>query len=377
MVTALSRQHGDDARLWAFAICISLLLNAIILGWIGIAAIRSEMAAKLNPPVAAAPPQTIKIFPEMFKIDVPPPPSAPKSVRTSPDQESASPPAARRFIGERNTLATSDRPPDPSAPALPSQSGITPEHYDLPETTESNYQDGKLAGSAAAPAVSPRMPAPLLPPSPRSEAKAAQGATTPDPGLAERPQPAAREKLFQGPNPVDIPVPEADPTEALKTTSETRPKSGATAPPAPSNPAKLPKPTPPPTPISDPAFRGNQSKTALQGSISRTGRSALDVADTPMGRYQSLISRAVELEWQRNCVRHRDFITPGFLTVSFFIDDRGKVKHVRFVGEIQTGEVQKGFTLNSIRDAEIPAMPPAVRKEMGGDSLELIFNFYF
>jgi uncharacterized 2Fe-2S/4Fe-4S cluster protein (DUF4445 family) len=50
---------------------------------------------------------------------------------------------------------------------------------------------------------------------------------------------------------------------------------------------------------------------------------------------------------------------------------------VQFVGNNETGEVQKGFTLNAIRNAPIPAMPPAVKKEMGGDALELIFNFYF
>ncbi len=96
-----------------------------------------------------------------------------------------------------------------------------------------------------------------------------------------------------------------------------------------------------------------------------------------MGRYQSQISRAVELEWQRNCVKHRDFITPGYLTVRFFVQPSGKVRSVQFVGDLQTGEVQKGFTLNSIREAPIPEMPSAVKKEMNGDALELIFNFYF
>jgi hypothetical protein len=127
----------------------------------------------------------------------------------------------------------------------------------------------------------------------------------------------------------------------------------------------------------EPGFRGNQRKTAIVGSISRTGRSALDVADSPLGRYQAVISRAVEQEWQRNCVRHRDFITPGYLTVRFFVETNGRVRSVQFVGDMTTGEVQKGFTLNSIRDADIPAMPAAVRKDFVKEPLELIFNFYF
>ena len=130
-------------------------------------------------------------------------------------------------------------------------------------------------------------------------------------------------------------------------------------------------------PATDPAFKGYQRKAAIVGSISRTGRSALDVADSPLGRYQAVISRAVEQEWQRNCVRHRDFITPGFLTVRFFVETNGKVRTVQFVGTMETGEVQKGFTLSAIRDAKIPAMPAAVKKDFDKEPLELIFNFYF
>ena len=47
------------------------------------------------------------------------------------------------------------------------------------------------------------------------------------------------------------------------------------------------------------------------------------------------------------------------------------------VGEMETSEVQKGFTLRSIRDAAIPPMPPAVKKDFEKQPLELIFNFYF
>ena len=89
------------------------------------------------------------------------------------------------------------------------------------------------------------------------------------------------------------------------------------------------------------------------------------------------LSRVVEQEWQRNCVRHRDFITPGFLTVRFFVEPTGKVRTVQFVGTMETGEVQKGFTLSAIRDAAIPAMPAAVKKDFDKEPLELIFNFYF
>jgi hypothetical protein len=44
---------------------------------------------------------------------------------------------------------------------------------------------------------------------------------------------------------------------------------------------------------------------------------------------------------------------------------------------METGQVQKGFTLSSIRDAAIPAMPAELRKELDGEPMELLFNFYF
>jgi hypothetical protein len=193
---------------------------------------------------------------------------------------------------------------------------------------------------------------------------------------AETPTPAVppSEELLQGTNPVEVPVPKPAPEKGPPPTPPSRAEEKTAKiatdqkPPVP----RLPAPKP-----GEPGFSGYQRKTAIRGSISRSGRSALDVADTPLGRYQAVISRAVEQEWQRNCVRHRDMITPGFLTVRFFIEPSGRVKSVQFVGDMQTGEVQKGFTLNSIRDAEIPAMPKEIRADYADESLELIFNFYF
>ncbi|MGJ8633840.1 MAG: hypothetical protein ACSHX7_07965 [Luteolibacter sp.] len=374
-MTATVPRKNNDAHLWAYAVVISVVLNLAFLAWISIEAIKSEIARKLSPPAQPVPEQTVVIYPELLQPEPVPEEVAPQAVRTSPDQESAEPPASRRYIGERNTQATSDRPPTGDDPTMPSQSGIDRPNV---ETTESDYQDGKLE-IPPSPATAPSQPSPPAPPStfqPPSEQ--AKGIETPLPGEAEKPEPAIREKLLETPNFVETPVPKSE--ESLKPTEEKNAREGTDQGLAEKKQEKtktLPKPKPKPAPVSDPAFSGNQNKTAIQGNISRTGKSALDVADTSMGRYQAKISRAVEQEWRRNCVRHRDFITPGFLTVRFFVQSSGKVKSVQFIGDNQTGEVQKGFTLNSIRDAEIPAMPSDVKKEMGGDSLELIFNFYF
>lgn len=383
MERTIQRTSTDDARLWAVALCGSVVLNLLLLAWISIEAIQAELERKNKPPTVFQPEQTVQIFPEMLeRIEEAPaaveqPEAPPQLARTTPDQENADPPASRRFIGERNTEATSDRAPTSDDASMPSQAGREARPEEAPETTQSRYQDGRLDSAAATPSP-PVEAAPLAPETPEmTKAETAKGEEDPLPGDAEMAETAIREEILDGPNPIDTPVAKSEVRDDIKPREETKAREGAPDALAKEKVEELPKPKPKPTPPSDPAFSGNQSKTAIQGSISRTGRSALDVADSPMGRYQAQISRAVELEWQRNCVKHRDFITPGYLTVRFFVAEDGRVKSVQFLGDSETGQVQKGFTLNSIRNAPIPAMPSAVKKELGGDALELIFNFYF
>lgn len=375
--------HRGDARLWVIAFGLSLLVNAGILLAVGFASLESQVFRKTHAePQTAAAETTVMIFPDMVAAAENSQAAVaaagkPSFARTSEDQLAPAP-EKPAFMGERNTQAQSDRSADASAPPLPSQAGIEPKDREDFETTESHYQDGSLTSHQVS---KPLLPVPPSPPSPPSPAMA-------DPAVAESPSsgekteapgkddsqsnPPPRQRLLEGPNPVDVAVPrEAEQDAGIKPTPAKRPKDGRPAP------AATDSPKPAASAPSDPGFRGYQRKTAIIGSISRTGRSALDVADSPLGRYQAIISRAVELEWQRNCVRHRDFITPGFLTVRFFVETSGRVRSVQFVGDMETGEVQKGFTLNSIRDAAIPAMPAAVKKDFAKEPLELIFNFYF
>ncbi len=371
----LAARQGEG-HLWAVAFGLSLLLNGLVIGLVGFVSINSETLRKTHKSASRqiSHETAVTIFTEVADAPASPPtasastsatdtPPRSRFARTSPDQASK-PTNAPAFIGERNTQATSDRMPDPAAAPLPSQAGIEKENQDL-ETTQSDYKDGGLDTSPSVKTQESLPSSPdTLPP------------TLPDetPLIVQAPtSPPASETLLQGSSPVDVPV-----TRDSSSKNEIKP-----------TPPKLPDPTNhsptaqetqksiTATPPKNPAFSGYQRKAAIVGSISRTGRSALDVADSPLGRYQAAISRAVEQEWQRNCVRHRDFITPGFLTVRFFVETSGRVRTVRFVGDMETGEVQKGFTLNAIRDADIPAMPSSLKKEFKNEPLELIFNFLF
>ena len=380
-----------EGRLWAAALGLSLLCNAGLLLVGGMAFVDShpfdhpsqptpppsetlhfiapEIADSASAP-ASAPASAAAIAEAAVQAakEVLTPEHVPGFAHTSDDQRGKRPdhPA---FIGERDTVATSDATPDPSAPAMPAQTGVQPRHPGDFETTESNYQDGALRDSVAPASESPQPPDNPSTPAARSEANAA-------PVTPASPVPPAR--LAVGPNPVDIPVPVIDSPQAPAPGVQTEPRTDIPDGLPTADAIKETKVTPARQDLpKDPAFRGNQRKTAIQGSISRSGRSALDVGDSPLGRYQASIGRAVELEWQRNLVRNRDLITPGYLTVRFFVDAKGKVRNVQCVGAMQTGQLQKSFTLASIRDAAIPAMSAELSKDFQDEPLELTLNFYF
>ena len=383
------QRPGSDVLLWLSAFGLALVVNGLILAfWVLVGPSWSRRLPQVVEPkpeetrmvtVYAMPqePPAPEVVEDEPEPPAPQPPGRRPFVRTSEDQ-SAEPPVAARFQGERNTQATSDRAPDPTAPELPQQAGREPLREGELETTESDYQDGPLA-AANDPAEMP-----VADPTPVAEVPIEQNSPPPtplpSPAAAASSPPPPRPALAEGPLPVDVPVP-PEPELVRETAEEDSPRAEVVESPperAVVRPETAVESTPPARPqVDDPAFSGFQRKTVIRGSISRTGRSALDVADTPLGRYQAQISRAVEQEWQRNCVRHRDFITPGFLTVRFFVLPNGKVRNVQFVGEMETGTIQKGFTLNSIRNAAIPPMPPALQREFRGEPLELIYNFYF
>lgn len=375
----------SQAKLWLTAFVASALLNAGIVVAIGFWAIANLV---ITPPGLKDPtfesfamivPQTAPVSPVLdadaeVEPAVPPPPPNPDFARTSPDQaeEKADSPD---FIGERNTRATSDAPPMADAPDLPSQKGREPLREDEIETTESDYQDGELASNRNETPDAPAMPESAV--SPPEPVAAADPAISPPADVGKPPLPQTpKERLVEGPVPVDRRVKESpeseDPPKPAppERMEEGKEKSGEHGVPAePSKPAA--------NPSESPGFRGNQKKTRLEGSISRVGRSALDVEDSLLGRYHASVSRAVEKEWQRNCVRNRDYITPGQLTMRVMLEASGKVRSVGFMEELGVGNIPKGFTLNSIRDAEIPAMPAELKKQLDGEPLELIYRFNF
>lgn len=387
--TQATRQKNSQQPLWLLSFFIAMLTTLALLLSIGFLLLRTQVAtnnpSSIRPPaeqvvVVMATPDPVTPTPA---IETPQPPRAkPSFARTSSDQNSAAPERAD-YIGERDTIATSDALPVAGAPEMPSQAGREPRRPGEIETTESQVQDGvleheRIAQNAAKPTPpQPSTPMPEDRPNEKPEARAPERADAikPTPSQAtEKPKAMASADTPSLPGDQIVERPSADEIEpkpriADEAARDMKEKAEMAK-------AELPKPTPP-TKSDEPGFRGNQTKTKLSGSITRKGRSALNVANTPMGRYHSALSRAVEAEWHKNCTKYRDFITPGILTVRFVIAPDSSVRTISVVEMIDAGEVQKGFTLSAIRQAKIPPIPSDLKAEIDDEPIELIYNFYF
>lgn len=290
--------------------------------------------------------------------------------RTSEEQE-GKPDAPTDILGERDTRAASESVPTPGAdPNKPSQDGATPLHPGHVETVNKKHQDGSVGmDKTGAETETPqeetaaRKDNPLIDEAPKVESpkpdseesarpkdkhmKVGKALPTTDDGTGKRQiedKPKAEDAPKEKPNP-------GSKREGKGKEAEQDPKKDG--------------------------FSGFSRKTKVTGSISRRGKSALNVRNSPLGRYQALISKAVELQWRRNCEQHRDHIVPGVMSIRFYVDKNGKVSGIKFQEVIEGSYITRGFTQRAIRQAKIPRMPKAVLKELDGEPLELIYNFYF
>lgn len=131
------------------------------------------------------------------------------------------------------------------------------------------------------------------------------------------------------------------------------------------------------TPEAQPGFKTEERKTRTTGRFSFGRKASLNVAATPMGRYQMVIYRAIAMCWYKQCDLNRDLIVPGTLHIRLLVDKKGKVTDLRMLRMNGASTVQKSFTFLAIQQAPIPAMPPEAAEELVGDKLELYFDFHF
>lgn len=324
------------------------------------------------PPVK--PPLLKPLPPEKSKVAKSQPKPKRQFARTTEDQEGV-PDQETNLLGERDTRGASELAPDANAAAnTASQDGVDSLFPGQMETVEKTHKDGSVGMDKSGEET--ETPLDKTPLTRNNDAADTQGQAEPEiktlkPDSESSSRPKSKH-LAQGKI-----IPQVDGGEGkaevedqpkAKKSPENRPEEGGRD----SGKGKIVEQTP-----KKDGFSGYSRKNKVTGSISRRGKSSLNVKDSPLGRYQSQVSKAVELQWRRNCEKHRDHIVPGVISLRFYVDDKGKVSGIKFQEVIESNFIEQGFTQRAIRQAKLPKMPKSVVKELDGEPLELMYNFYF
>lgn len=355
---------------------LHILLFLLLVLWVSLSDYQASTQIKL---IEEPKKEYVVITPEYFQRETPEVVETPKKeiqfTETNPEIQEAVVDNSTR-IGDKSVLGASETPLDEGDPLLPTQITRVDPEQKLLNTFNSDFVDASID----------------LPPAPKTEeSQSAETATLQETeNIAESeadgqkaeesaPKPISHRKETLAQTDTTVAVPERlvedKPHKAVEKpeTTETLDShdigKNETAKGLPNKTERNKKSTA--------GFQTEQKKTKIIGSLSRDGKSSLDVKKTALGQYYARISKIIELEWQKECLRYRDLIHPGVISMQFSISPSGKVSGLRPYDVVSTSEIQKGFTLQAIRRSKLPNMPKAAIKELDGDNLELIYNFYF
>ena len=328
---------------------------------------KEKTALKPPPPATPKPPAEVKpVDPEKKKGLAE---QKRKFARTSEDQAGA-PDEPTDLLGERNTLAASEKAPTPgAAPNVPSQDGVNPLFQGQVETVNRDYKDGSVGMDK----TGKETETPQEETASRKEGKDIEEVKKTE--LIEPEKDSTRPKnkhLAQGEKRPVMNEGEIKPKVEEKPKTKELAKERASEGDKENHQGDAVKQKP-----KKDGFSGHSRKNRVVGSISRRGKSAQNVKNSPVGRYQAQVSKAVELQWRRNCEQYRDHIVPGVISIRFYVDAKGKVSGIRIQEVVEANYIEQGFTQRAIRQVKLPKMPRSVVKELDGDPLELIYNFYF
>lgn len=339
-------------------------------------------------------PDQILPEPEIPPPAVPPPPKKEVYIRTSQNVAESSAPKKAEFISDRNTTAATIKAPSPDATdPMPTMDGLRLPTRDL---ADRDHKDGELKDDARpqtpAGAVAMIQPRPPTPPAEDSILKPKDFSQPTPPQTVPPPQSVA--KVVPDSTPLTKMMEEAD--KALAKIDKNRLTIEVKrAQPAPDSPPSPVKPemmapqmrevtqTPPEVqeqavPKAIPVMEAeevtrttpNQSPDAFvpftrvqetKGTLSNRGsQAAVDAEESPKGRYIRQVTGQVEKKWHVYRLLRRDGVTYGSLQITFFVNKKGKVEDLRIINDKESNPILTGFTLQAIRDAEIPPIPADV-----------------
>jgi len=291
-------------------------------------------------------------------------------MKTSEEQASEKAPTGAAFIGERDTAAGSELPASEKGPEVPNLDGEEQKNDEL-NLFDSRFSDGQDPGAEPTNKHQPENLAGDSSESPEGESVLAE----PKEELGEE-SGRPKDSLLSTADDVSVPVEEEHREERREETLPKESRNKAEAKVAESG-DEGPAENRPEEDARRSGFRTESRRTRMDGTIRRRGENSLNVENTPIGRYKAKVNRIIEREWQRQCITHRNHILPGILTLRFYLDARGRTSGMRFIDEIHASEIQKGFTVQSVKTPKFPAMPKEVARELDGEALEFRLNFNF
>lgn len=344
-------------------------------------------------------------------------------VRTTQNTASPEAPANAAFMSDRNTVASSKLLPEKGGEAgRPTTRGVDEPTLEL---ANREYKDGEIKNDAGASPMSgiPTLPpVTLVPPSTPKAAAPAMTAATPPPVPVQavpevKPAPAPTPPARQDP-PMTSPTLDEPrhsmPDIAMKVESRSEQmvreleaqlrKADAvdTPPPAPRTPTTalemrtpldgaqpgipqppLPQggsqsdrsPLVPPVPKSElGAFSPMTRTSETKGSINNIGaEDSVAAAATPVGRYRSQVSSAVEKKWHFFREREAESLEPGRLSLKFYVNKYGKVEDLKFTMK-DANPLVEDFTIEAILKADIPPIPLDLVPVLDKERLEISFD---
>lgn len=371
------QERKSDAILAAIGSAVLHLIIFLLCLWIsylGVQVVQKKTEEQ-------KPEAIVLLRPEHFEREQPksiaPAPPKEKETKfsvTNPAIAEAEPEEQTKLIGERSTIAASETALNEGDPNIPTQ--LTREHprEEAPVMYDSRFNEGEAEQIATESSEQEAVAQAGLGEDQISENAKKEVADE----IAKKSEIASTtqipEEIIESQNIVESPkklvegnLKKNELAEATTTTEVDGQKEETKS---------LPKATETAQP-SDSGFSSERTKTRIIGSLSRDGKSALNVKSTALGKYYASISKIIEKEWQKNCYKYREHIKPGVISMQFFIDENGKITNPKPHDVVSTSPIQVGFTIKSIRKSTLPKMSTAVKKELEGEKLELIYNFYF
>ena len=282
-------------------------------------------------------------------------------VQTNLNQAVEERPENPNFIGQNNTMASSDREAVAGESELTALAGEKDPQADL-KSFDSNFSDGENQPVGK---LSETQDSPSADPTQQPENEIDQGAHD----NSQVPEDSAKLEETKMSETEDL----AELDQALRALEE------ALADDSPQQelvePHDLKKVSSKQAAPQNGGFAPQAKKTRVQGVIRATGVGSLDVANTALGRYQAAIYQKLERSWQVEVIRNRSLIVPGNITLYFTVNQNGVVGNRSWVSINGTSFAQRGMIVNALEKIEIAQMPPEVLQELQGDTLELIVTF--